>query len=1063
MGSSGDTDKHDALQNLVRAMRGYDDEAAMSLAERVLSCQIGSVGDAHDDDDSFYHGDQFLSQTRRKISRKASKSTTAREIETLYKQMIQKDTSVIPPKMLVVLTKLMGKKIKMPPRSQQQQTAAVQQQQPQRSHPTPALSRNAEPSSRTGTPIQNAGRQSSPRNFRQATPNNRTTINGSVDNNYHHPQRHQPRSTPMNTPVSTPMQNRGGAYPNSRNNSPNIDVGGLNGSPAQRHHATLPHHQQLKDEQKELETEEALLLRECLYSLQGIDGDRIRYYYHNRHSQYQKENNYAEDGMDEYEGIRVQSPALTNALLYSGRIIPTKLGTGAMDALRICGEAGWLYNQITSYINQVQHAPSKGIVARAFAGTLGEELRDYHSLLTQYESKLFDLTLRQIMVELRQPTSRLKILALLTDGLSQLSGGHLLSGLYKHTLHGDSRHMYLVQSILQQASSPWYDILFLWTTQGVLSDPHNEFFVTENTTTEIDAKNLWADKYSINKSQIPTGILDIDLVKPAFNVGKGINFIRQCLHDGQWTMQLTAADFIDDDTFADTNASTLNKQELGYRYDPTDEKDYGGSRNQGTNNNNLALQRTLYRAADLVHSHILKTLKQDFHMMEHLFALKQFLFLGQGDFFSSLMDGLHHVFTNEPGVAGIYKHSLLGIVEGALRSTNAKYMPQYVLDRLQVELLLEPEDDAYYSGYTQSNSYHHRRSSGNDDESGDRRTVWDIFMLDYQLPDPLIAIVHPDALEKYKSVFSLLFSLKKVEFMLNYTWRQNATIQHALHTQAQYMGINIATSREYAQASLLLRKIAILRQSMNHFIVNLKSYLMFEVLEGGWRKLQSDIDVAKTLDEVIVAHDRYINGIVRKSLLRAQNIKRDNSNNSNNDIDPDQEEKQQTPQVLEDQVQTLLVIVNEFCTLQENLFSDALKSADIASEKRIHAEGRTLRGQWGFDYERDIKEEENFFGLADRNTIRQVIRVSQVYNENALELLRALSDKVNNGGNDGDVYDPDVTMMVSTSFDDPFGNMGAVGGGSRRHMVDIYDTDLDPQRSLLAQLDHNNYYGGQDS
>ena len=84
-----------------------------------------------------------------------------------------------------------------------------------------------------------------------------------------------------------------------------------------------------------------------------------------------------------------------------------------MDALRISGEAGWLYHRVQSYILNVQQDQSKGVVARAFCGTLGDELRDYHSLLTKYESQLASssLTLRQLMVDLRLPTHRLKILA----------------------------------------------------------------------------------------------------------------------------------------------------------------------------------------------------------------------------------------------------------------------------------------------------------------------------------------------------------------------------------------------------------------------------------------------------------------------------------------------------------------------------------------------------------------------------------------------------------------------------------------------------------------------------
>jgi hypothetical protein len=32
---------------------------------------------------------------------------------------------------------------------------------------------------------------------------------------------------------------------------------------------------------------------------------------------------------------------------------------------------------------------------------------------------------------------------------------------------------------------------------------------------------------------------------------------------------------------------------------------------------------------------------------------------------------------------------------------------------------------------------------------------------------------------------------------------------------------------------------------------------------------------------------------------------------------------------------------------------------------------------------------------------------------------------------------------------------------SSRRVADLVDDDLDPQRFLIAQLDHNNYYGAQ--
>lgn len=764
----------------------------------------------------------------------------------------------------------------------------------------------------------------------------------------------------------------------------------------------------LERKKRELEQEEDVLLRECLYSLQGIDGERIQYYHRDKWDTRLPD-------IHSYEGIRIESSALDQTLLYTGQVLDTRLGTGAMDALRICGEAGWLYIRIQSYIQEVQQDQSKGVVARAFAETLAEQLRDYHSLLTTYETRLPQFSLRQLMVELKGPTNRLKILAVLTDGLRQYTGGKLLSALYRHSIHGNSVHTSIVQTLLSKTSRPWFEILYLWTTQGVLSDPWNEFFVAERQ--DVEDKKLWTDKYRINHGQVPVGILDDHLVLPAFKAGKGINFIRRCLMDGKWTLDLSVPSPVGNATSLGNNSMDGNDSwNWGYRYVAV---------NDGISEDDT-LQKTLNKTLELVDSHILRTLKEENHLMHHLFALKQYLFLGQGDFFSSLMEGLHNEFSNagEPGgVSSIYKHSLLAIVEGALRSTNAKHLPQYTIDRLQVELLLQPGEQV-------GDMWGENGNQQDSEQPEEHRTVYDIFLLDYQVPEPLIAIVHDASMDRYKSVFSMLFRLKKIEFMLNYTWRQSATLSHALQTSAQYTGIDTHSSEGYAQATYLLRNISILRQSMMHFVVNVKSYFMFEVVEGGWQRLKNAMEEARSLDDAIAAHDAYLKGIVHKAMIRETDHSDDYILNH-----------------LADQLGIVLAITDEFCTLQEIIFNQSLRAADVAAEKRVEAESRMNRGQWGFDSEQDIEEQETFFGLAEPAILEEVRRMSESYNEHSLELLHALNEKVN--GNPSDWTENDAN------------NLNIIGAGDKSRIREFQDDDLDPQRFLLAQLDHNQYYAGQ--
>ena len=287
---------------------------------------------------------------------------------------------------------------------------------------------------------------------------------------------------------------------------------------------------------KQVERDETLLLRECLYALQGMDGEHIRYYW-SSNKQDSKE-----------DGIRVRiNPLLESVALDPA--IPSRMGSGSDDALRICGEAGWLHHEIQTYIQQGDM--SRGMVSRALAGALASKLQDYYALLSSIEADITTsgLTLRQLLIELQQPTWQLRTLAMVTDGVSHLSGGQLLSALYQHSMHGDTRHASLVQHLLSRASEPWYQLLYLWTTHGELVDPHHEFFIEENGT--VDDKHLWSHRYTIREDQIiPNGILDQDLVRPAWILGKGINFIRKCLLDTEWRLDLgqdVSEDFSNDE------------------------------------------------------------------------------------------------------------------------------------------------------------------------------------------------------------------------------------------------------------------------------------------------------------------------------------------------------------------------------------------------------------------------------------------------------------------------------------------------------------------------------------
>lgn len=93
---------------------------------------------------------------------------------------------------------------------------------------------------------------------------------------------------------------------------------------------------------------------------------------------------------------------------------------------------------------------------------------------------------------------------------------------------------------------------------------------------------------------------------------------------------------------------------------------------------------------------------------------------------------------------------------------------------------------------------------------------------------------------------------------------------------------NCVTSRFFSklpravklQLILTSRKCQVLWDEMNHFVSNLQYYIMFEVLEVSWSEFSKELDVAKDLDDLLEAHEKYLHSIVEKALLgeRSQNL-----------------------------------------------------------------------------------------------------------------------------------------------------------------------------------------------
>nr|XP_012421074.1 PREDICTED: gamma-tubulin complex component 3 isoform X3 [Odobenus rosmarus divergens] len=500
------------------------------------------------------------------------------------------------------------------------------------------------------------------------------------------------------------------------------------------------------------EVTEAALVRDILYVFQGIDGKNIK--------MSNTENCY-----------KVEAKA--------------NLSKSLRDTTVRLAELGWLHNKIRKYTDQRSLDRSFGLVGQSFCAALHQELKEYYRLLSVLHSQLqleddqgvnlgleSSLTLRRLLVWTYDPKIRLKTLAALVDHCQGRKGGELASAVHAYTKTGDPYVRSLVQHILSLVSHPVLSFLYRWIYDGELEDTYHEFFVASDPAVKTD--RLWQDKYTLRKSMIPS-FITMDQSRKVLLIGKSINFLHQVCHDQTPTTKMIAvtksADSPQDaaDLFTDLENAFRGKIDSAY------------------------FETSKY---------LLDVLNKKYSLLDHMQAVRRYLLLGQGDFIRHLMDLLKPELVRP--ATTLYQHNLTGILETAVRATNAQFDSPEILKRLDVRLLeVSPGD-----------------------------TGWDVFSLDYHVDGPIATVFTRECMSHYLRVFNFLWRAKRMEYILT-------DIRKGHMCNAK-----------------LLRNMP---GKLNH--------RPKAVLECSWDELWNKVQQAQDLDHIIAAHEVFLDTIISRCLL----------------------------------------------------------------------------------------------------------------------------------------------------------------------------------------------------
>lgn len=512
---------------------------------------------------------------------------------------------------------------------------------------------------------------------------------------------------------------------------------------------------------------------------------------------------------------------------------------------------GWLVNKIKNHISTINKDPTQGKVSQCLAAALHNELLEYYHMVTQIEQQLqkcantndgrtrastptSDLygclevrgpkksatyeslhtalvtndyavhqdnsddgfgsqlyssnasptiipivTLHQIHVWSLDHYFRLKTLAMLVECCKGTRGGNLARIVYRFMQQGDKQIRAMIARILNQIVLPIRHMLFQWIFHGEIVDPYDEF-------TRLDE------------------FISPELANKISATGKAIHMLRKFAPD--------SVGGYDDlkKSFETTNIESLFRSK-GLLCEENDFEN---------------LLTTAYRE---VSQKSLELLFGTFKLRNHFRGLRQYLFLGQGDFIRHLMDLLQTELDKPAGDCKLYNIS--SVLDTARRSTNAQFEDLDVIDRIDCRLL---EAD-------------HSEARG-----------WDIFSLYYRVDGPISTIFTEEKVRDYMEIFRFLWRTKRVEHVITSLW--SSQMYYTKYCWKRYGEDLPLISAVFHRANILLTK-------MQHFIQHFQNFIMFEVVECSWVELLSATDVAKDHEEVIAAHNIYLDKIKSKIKL----------------------------------------------------------------------------------------------------------------------------------------------------------------------------------------------------
>ncbi|CAO2826132.1 unnamed protein product [Amaranthus hypochondriacus] len=245
------------------------------------------------------------------------------------------------------------------------------------------------------------------------------------------------------------------------------------------------------------------------------------------------------------------------------------------------------------------------------------------------------------------------------------------------------------------------------------------------------------------------------------------------------------------------------------------------------------------KQVDIIGSHMLSKLLQDWRLMDELGVLRAIYLLGSGDLLQHFLIVIFNKL--DKGESWDDEFELNMILQESIRNSSDAMLlaaPDSLVVSITKPHGLDGSDQQNTSVAPTSRKVHEYSMGVNG---------LDVLNFTYKVSWPLELIANTEALRKYNQVMHFLLKVKRAKFVLDkvrrWIWKKKGVV-------------TVNRKRHW-----------LVEQKLLHFVDAFHQYVMDRVYHSAWREMCQGIAAARSLDEVIEVHEAYLLSIQRQCFV----------------------------------------------------------------------------------------------------------------------------------------------------------------------------------------------------